>query len=366
MTIRLLLLATLCSFAPLAAASAALPAVGASPGQSSVSGISSGGFMAAQFHVAYSAELVGVGIVAGGPYYCAGSDTPASFGSAQPYLATATTTCMNPCRWAFWPFVSWCERLLLPDGAALADKARNFAAAGKIDPLHHLADDRIYLFSGGLDDTVVTGVVDQAQAFYRAAGIPPSAMTYAKLADAQHAYISDEAEHACDYHGAPYLNDCNGYDQAREILQQLYGPLQPNAATPDGNLLAFDQHAFVAEADVERSGLAETAYVYLPNACDSEPCRVHVAFHGCKQSAAEYATNQVYFHQLAGYNEVADSNHIIVLYPQIRARNEMLLAPFNPNGCWDFWGYSGSDFYTKKAVQMGAVAAMIERLSGAR
>ena len=39
--------------------------------QISVSGISSGGFMAHQFHVAHSEHIMGAGIVAGGPYYCA-------------------------------------------------------------------------------------------------------------------------------------------------------------------------------------------------------------------------------------------------------------------------------------------------------
>ena len=40
----------------------------------SVSGISSGGFMAHQFHVAHSGNLMGVGIIAGGPYHCAQGD----------------------------------------------------------------------------------------------------------------------------------------------------------------------------------------------------------------------------------------------------------------------------------------------------
>jgi hypothetical protein len=39
--------------------------------QISVSGISSGGFMAHQFHVAHSSNVMGAGVVAGGPYYCA-------------------------------------------------------------------------------------------------------------------------------------------------------------------------------------------------------------------------------------------------------------------------------------------------------
>ena len=40
-------------------------------GESSISGISSGAFMAVQFGVAWSSIIKGVGVVVGGPYYCA-------------------------------------------------------------------------------------------------------------------------------------------------------------------------------------------------------------------------------------------------------------------------------------------------------
>ena len=56
-----------------------LPAYDADLTQTSVSGLSSGGFMAAQFEVAFSKSLVGAGIVAGGPFYCAGSYKSNSF-----------------------------------------------------------------------------------------------------------------------------------------------------------------------------------------------------------------------------------------------------------------------------------------------
>ena len=36
-----------------------------------VSGLSSGGFFAVQFHVAYSKIIQGVGVIAGGPFWCA-------------------------------------------------------------------------------------------------------------------------------------------------------------------------------------------------------------------------------------------------------------------------------------------------------
>ena len=39
--------------------------------QISVSGLSSGGYMAVQMHIAYSASIMGVGVLAAGPYLCA-------------------------------------------------------------------------------------------------------------------------------------------------------------------------------------------------------------------------------------------------------------------------------------------------------
>ena len=48
-----------------------LPGFNVDRTQTSVSGLSSGAFMAVQFHTAYSAEIMGAGVVAGGPYNCA-------------------------------------------------------------------------------------------------------------------------------------------------------------------------------------------------------------------------------------------------------------------------------------------------------
>ncbi len=61
-----------------------LPSYNVDPAQTSISGLSSGAFMAAQMHVAYSATFkAGAGIVAGGPFYC-----------AQGSVVTATGPCM--------------------------------------------------------------------------------------------------------------------------------------------------------------------------------------------------------------------------------------------------------------------------------
>ena len=51
---------------------ASLPQLVIDKSQTTVSGLSSGGFMAVQLHVAYSATFkTGAGVVAGGPFYCA-------------------------------------------------------------------------------------------------------------------------------------------------------------------------------------------------------------------------------------------------------------------------------------------------------
>jgi poly(3-hydroxybutyrate) depolymerase len=37
----------------------------------------------------------------------------------------------------------------------------------------------------------------------------------------------------------------------------------------------------------------------------------------------------------------------------------------NPKGCWDWWGYTGSDYHTRNGVQVRAVRAMIDAVSSA-
>ena len=75
-----------------------------------------------------------------------------------------------------------------------------------------------------------------------------------------------------------------------------------------------------------------------------------------------------------GLNEWADTNRIVVLYPQAHATN-LSEAPaqlvrygpsaLNPMGCWNWWGYAGDPQYlTKRGVQVEAIWKMIERLEG--
>jgi hypothetical protein len=90
--LRLAILLTGLGLAPAAAQDSAPPlaAYNAERNESSLSGISSGAFMAVQIGVSWSSIVKGVGVIAGGPYYCAqATTTDALLGNLSPDL-TAT------------------------------------------------------------------------------------------------------------------------------------------------------------------------------------------------------------------------------------------------------------------------------------
>jgi hypothetical protein len=62
----------------------------------------------------------------------------------------------------------------------------------------------------------------------------------------------------------------------------------------------------------------------------------------------------------SGYLEVATANDVVLLFPQI----EPSYAPFNPQGCWDWWGYEGDAYAVKAGPQMSAVRRMVGDLLG--
>lgn len=321
-----------------------LPALAARLNETSVSGLSSGAFMAVQFSVAYSSILKGVGAVAGGPYYCAGVGGAAG---ANRFFENATTQCMTPL--AKGPSAE--------DAVAFAKKT---AASGDIDPLSALAKLRVYLFSGAADSVVTTKVVDQTQRFYQLAGVPEKQITYDKTVNAGHAMITNIAtDTACAKNAAPFINNCN-FMQSHTILKAIYGDLKAPASKLSGKFVRFDQQPFISR--FKDSSMAPSGEVYIPGKCTAGGCRVHVVFHGCLQEEAVIGDK---YYRGTGYNEMADSNGIIVLYPQIKMNKAT-----NPQGCWDFWGYSSGgkapDFYKKSAVQMSAVKAMIDRLAAPR
>src|SRR5689334_15025391 len=88
---RAAVIAMLAITAGLARAAAPLPRLNVDAAKTSVSGLSSGAFMANQLGYAYSATFKGVGIFAGGPYMCAGHSNY----TACMYNATISASMLN-------------------------------------------------------------------------------------------------------------------------------------------------------------------------------------------------------------------------------------------------------------------------------
>jgi poly(3-hydroxybutyrate) depolymerase len=295
-----------------------------------VSGVSSGAYMAVQMHVAHSSIVKGAGVLAGGPYYC-----------AQDSIFSAYYNCMEP--GLFVP---------LPPTAALKAHSEAFAAAGRIDPTSQLAGSRAWLFTGTRDRTVLSNVVEALNAYYAQYKVRTAVV---RDKPAGHAMVTEHYGNACNATAPPYLNDCD-YDAAGELLKFLLGPLTPPSATPSGRLVRFDQKPY-AGGDPRAISMDGEGLVYIPKACETDHCRIHVAFHGCRQNVRAVGDR---FAREAGYNRWADTNRLIVVYPQTVAR---YVGIFNPRGCWDWWGYTGAGYATKEGAQIRAVKAMLDRLA---
>lgn len=327
-------------FAGIANAADKMPAYKADFTQTSVSGLSSGAYMAVQYQVAFSNEVKGAGIIAGGPYYCA-AGTPLFAG-----------ICMGQV-----PF-------LPPNAQLMLDAAKGFEANGKIDPLANLGNARIYVFSGTRDPVVRKPAVDSAVDFFVLAGVPKGNIRYVNNIRAGHAFIAPTFGNRCETPvDPPFVSHCTvggkNYDQAGEILGHIYGSLKPPARTPRGRIIPFDQTEF-ADAG---SDMAATGYAYVPERCSNgggnASCKVHIALHGCSQSADSLGgAMSDDFYKDAGYNRWADSNNIMVLYPQVNKSFS------NSYGCWDWTGYTGTDYAFKSGMQMAAIKKMVDRLGG--
>ncbi len=306
----------------------ALPGYNVDPNQITVSGISSGAYMAVQIAVAHSATVKGVGAIAGGPYAC-----------AQGSATTATRTCM----------------VGKPDAKALANAAKKAAAAGRIDPLENLATQKAWLFNGFNDGVVKRPVSDALFDFYKSFDNEHN-LFYKTNLQAAHSQVTLAYGQACSLTGGDFMNDC-GYDAAGMLLQHLLGSLHPPAkGKPEGAIVHFSQAEFM-RGEPWLSGMSREGFAYVPKNCAAQqPCRLHIALHGCKQYAALIGDR---YYANAGYNEWADTNDLIVLYPQTVATT---LTPLNPNGCWDWWGYVNSNYANKSSVQIQAIRSMVERI----
>lgn len=292
-----------------------------------VSGISSGGSMAHQLHIAYPDIFSGAGIIAGAPFGCAAGQ-----------VTTAFARCISA---APDPFPQ----------EELQASANKLAEESAIGDLQLLEDDRVWLFHGTSDAVVAKGVGDALADFY-APLVNADNIKYVTDVKAAHTFPTVDQGGECASSEAPWIGACD-YDAAGEMLSHLYVGLH----TPDApDLLAPVK---VELAGAEAALLSPDAYLYVPTACQegNDACALHVALHGCTQSAAQV---EMAFIEQTGYLPWAEANNIVVAFPQAAP------SPANPMTCWDWWGYSGANYLQRDGAQMAVLANWVNALAGAQ
>ena len=352
-----------------------------------ISGASSGSAMAVQYAVAHSKSIVGVGAIAGPGWGC-----------ADGRISQAVNACM-------------CG---LQSFESKVNAARELAASGAIDSLSSgkpQALRRAFVFHSADDPTVVVQSGKASIAFLAAfIGNGPE-VDWGNADDdsnhAGHGIVSPAGTDSCRVHGreTTYVRRCGAEDNARDLFRALYPDVPFDAskrvdAIQEGEVWRFNQKRLIEQVKSGGStvswddwswsypwfystprrkdfDMAATGYIYVPPPCRQagRSCRVHVALHGCKQDAKEFATR-------AGFNNWAEHYNVIVVYPGVEpgvpiaegcptsvsfVADYAWLEP-NPNGCWDWWGYLDTGnhknrYLTKAAPHMQVIERIIDEVT---
>lgn len=275
-----------------------------------VSGLSAGAFQAVQLQVAYADLFRGAGVIAGGP-----------FGCAEGQIWRAIGLCMRE------P-----EKI---SGSSLRERYRMLAKQGLVSPETEIAKAKVYVFAGAKDTVVRPAAGEKTAEFFTALG---ARVEKANDLPAGHGFPTLQTDNPCEKEKTPWLVNC-GSNTAAKMLAFLTGESEETADWDRGSLKRFSQVVFDPR---RQAGLAAEGFVYLPRACSRKACPVHLALHGCRQSEDAVGTA---FAEKAGYLEWAERHDWIVVFPQLTP------GPGNPNGCWDWFGYTGADYSLRTGVQ---------------
>lgn len=157
--------------------------------------------------MSHSSSLKGVGIIAGGIYFCA--DGKVEF---EEYFEKCCTK---------------------PNKLDIIDKklyAKQLEKQGFIDNITNLKDKPVYLFHGLLDQVVNSNSTRLNNEFFLAYG---SNVKLTLLPKAYHAWVTDDYGRGCKTNGLPWVINCD-FNLAFDMMTHFYKDLK-NGTTYDPN-----------------------------------------------------------------------------------------------------------------------------------
>ena len=210
----------------------------------------------------------------------------------------------------------------LPATSKLVTQTATWVKSGDIDSTDNLKSHNVFLYSGKGDTVVDPKVMKELETYYKNYMSASNVVTEYTIAS-EHCLPTVAYGEVCSKKSSPYIGKCS-YDGAGKAFSTIYGKTLATGVRNDANLLQFNQKPYlpVAAASIDDSG-----YIYVPTSCASgKSCSLHVSLHGCEQ---DQKTIDNLYAQETGFNNWAESNDIIVLYPYAKISS---FNPSNPNG----------------------------------
>jgi hypothetical protein len=103
--------------------------------------------------------------------------------------------------------------------------------------------------------------------------------------------------------------------------------------------------------------LSPVGHVFYPKRCFDgvTQCKLHIHLHGCTGSLR--FGGSVWESPLAYFIPFAVENDLIVVFPDLHG------SLFNPAGCWDSFGFTGSDYNTNYSDTGNFLMRVIDRVT---
>lgn len=203
------------AFALSTATYATVPQLKLNLDQTTVSGLSSGGYMAAQFQRAHADWVKGAAIVAAGPVYC-----------AQNNLMTALDHCINK----------------VGSPIPLADinkQLKDWTAQGLLASEAQMKQSKIWLLHGTADQKISKEVANTLYQQYQD-WLPSAQLHYVQDKNFAHHMPTIGEGSACEISEAPFLGQCN-YDAAGEALRFIRADLKAPVEQSNGTVYPIEQ-----------------------------------------------------------------------------------------------------------------------------
>ena len=311
-----------------------------------VSGQSAGASAALQHAFAFSSIISGLTIATGSPYGC---------GVQQLHGVTCY----------FGPV----------DAGDMLRYARRRFEQGLIDDPRHLKDMPVLLFSGSSDYVVLTRMLRYVTEQLSAFKVRPPVQVF--NTSASHVWSVDHGSCGC---GACWLQNLTGmdtvdccnvnncdYDLSGDMMRTFFGErnVKPRAQQRKRGIHWIEQWNYLppTAGPPNRSTMLRWAPVYVPRACEGRvaECAIHVNYHGCTKNPPDSSDSgwhrRLVWVRSIDINSYAESNRIVVLYPQAAGSDS------SGEGCFNWASYEDDPLFdTRYGVQLNTVMAMLADL----